>query len=177
MKMAFLILMLCLIPVLLMAFDLNEAAKKERARRAALAASRDAHARHASHASHERQARSFKDADLEVYHRLRDSPGKPQSRRHPIIPSRDLLKERAHWQKEKVKHERELARLNAGIRRLEWRLADRKARRKPGERVREDPTERVLEDSIRSLREEIKRFIEAFHERARKAGALPGWLR
>ena len=172
MKMTFLILLLCLIPVLLMAFDLSEVAKKERARRAALAASRDAR-----HARHERQGRSFKDADLEVYHRLRETSGWHRSRRHPIVPSRDLLKERAYWQKEKLKHERELARLNAGIRRLEWRLAERKARRKPGDRLREDATERVLEDSIQSLREETERFIEAFHERARKAGALPGWLR
>jgi len=57
MKFAVLILLLiCLVPVLLMAFDLSETAKKERTRRLALAVSRDG-----------RQARSFKDADLEIY--------------------------------------------------------------------------------------------------------------
>ncbi|HLE22074.1 MAG TPA: hypothetical protein VJB88_13255, partial [Vicinamibacteria bacterium] len=62
-------------------------------------------------------------------------------------------------------------------RRLEWRLTELKARSKPGERLRSDANEQVLEDSLQSLREERKRLIESFHERARKAGALPGWLR
>jgi hypothetical protein len=166
MKLVAAVLLLCLIPALLAALDLSEAAKKERARRLALAASRDGET-----------ARSFQDADLETYHRFTNETGRPAERRLPVIPSRDLLKERAYWQKEKEAHERELARLDAGLRRLEWRLAERKARRKPGERLRRDATEEVLQDSIQSLREERKRLIESFHERARKAGALPGWLR
>ncbi len=173
MKMVFLILLLCLIPVLLMAYDLNEVARKERARRQELAISR-----------RDVQIRTFKDSELEVYHRLRGDSKKspPESRwkrsnRRPLAPSRDLVKERAHWQNEKTKHERERARLNASIRRLEWRLAERKAKKRPGERLRKDPTEEVLEDSLLSLREQRTRFIDSFHERARKAGALPGWLR
>jgi len=167
MKFAVLILLLiCLVPVLLMAFDLSEAAKKERTRRLALAVSRDG-----------RQARSFKDADLEIYHRLGEPSPASRGRRDPVIPSRDLLKERIYWQKERDSHQQELARLDARIRRLEWRLTELKARSKPGERLRSDANEQVLEDSLQSLREERKRLIESFHERARKAGALPGWLR
>jgi hypothetical protein len=176
-KMTFLVLLLCLIPALLIAYDLNEIARKERARRQELATSRRG-----------AQVRAFNDADLEVYHRLRDDSAESRKdsrqnsrwkrpKRRALAPSWDLVEERAHWQKEKSKHERERARLDAGIRRLEWRLAERKAKRRPGERLRKDATEEVLEDSLASLREQRTRFIDSFHERARKAGALPGWLR
>ena len=173
MKMVFLILLLCLIPVLLVAYDLNEFARKERARRQELVSSRQGE-----------PARVFKDADLEVYHRLRDSRARPREdkrakrlKQRAIVPSRDFIKERAHWHKEKQKHERERDRLDASIRRLEWRLAERKAKKRPGDRLRKDATEQVLEDSLASLREQRTRLIDTFHERARKAGALPGWLR
>lgn len=177
MKIVILILLLCLIPVLLMAYDLNEVARKERARRQELATAR-----------RDVPIRAFKDSDLEVYHRLRgDSPasqqdsrpasrGKRSNQRAPL-PSRDLIKERAYWLKEKIKHQRERARLDASIQRLTWRLAERKAKKRPGERLRNDPTEEVLEESLLSLREQRARLIDSFHERARKAGALPGWLR
>ena len=174
--MTFLILLLCLIPALLIAYDLNEVARKERARRQELSTPQRV------------QIRAFKDADLEVYHRLRgDSPKSSQesrqdsrgkrSNRRALLPSRDLVKERAHWQKERTKHEREQARIDASIRRLERRLAERKAKKRPGERLRKDATEEVLEESLLSLREHRTRLIDSFHERARKAGALPGWLR
>ena len=172
MKITFLILLLCLIPGLLVAYDLSEVARKERARRQEL------------YTPQRVQIRAFKDADLEVYHRLRgDSPESSQdsrgkrSNRRALLPSRDLVEERAHWQKERTKHERERARIDASIRRLEWRLAERKAKKRPGERLRKDATEEVLEESLLSLREHRTRLIDSFHERARKAGALPGWLR
>jgi hypothetical protein len=165
MKIAFLVAVICLIPVLVKAFELNEVAKRERSRRQSLASPQDG------------KPRSFNDADLEIYHRLGEPPPPRGPRRPPVIPSRDLLEERAFWRKEKSQHDRELARLDAQIRRLEWRLAERKARRKPGERLRRDATELVLEESIQALREERTLLIRAFHQRARKAGALPGWLR
>lgn len=166
MKVAVLVAVICLVPALVMALQLNEVAKKERARRLRLASVED-----------RRQARSFNDADLEIYHRLAEAPSPRAPQRAPVIPSRDLLEERAFWRKEKSRHDREVARLDAQIRRLEWRLAERRARRKPGERLRRDATEQVLEDSIQSLREEKQSLIEAFRERARKEGALPGWVR
>jgi hypothetical protein len=98
-------------------------------------------------------------------------------RRRFLLGERDLAKKRAVWTKEKVWHERELARVDACIRRLEWRLKDRDARRKPGERLAHDPAAEVLEANLESLREERKRVEQTFRERARKAGAFPGWLR
>ena len=167
MKVAVLVAVICLIPVLIKAFELSEVAKKERSRRLGLASSQDG-----------KPTRSFNDADLEIYHRIGDpSPRRRGPRRSPVIPSRDLLKERSFWRKEKSRHDGELARLDAQIRRLEWRLAERQARRKPGERLRRDATEQILEESIQSLQEERALLIQVFRERARKAGALPGWLR
>lgn len=167
MKVAVIVMVICLIPVLTVALQLSEVAKKERARRQKLASFRDG-----------KPTRAFDDADLELYHRLGEPPPpRGDSRRSPVIPSRDLFEERAFWRKEKKGHERELARLDAQIRRLEWRLAERKARRKPGDRLRRDATEQVLQESIQTLRQERDRVVGAFHERARKAGALPGWLR
>ena len=151
----------------LLARDLTEAAKKERSRRQALSTVRRG-----------RSVRVFTNSDLERYQRADVSPGPPLSgKRRPVKPLRDLAKERKHWQKEKEKHQRERARLDARIRRLEWRLADRRARKRPGERLREDPAEKALEESLKSMRAERKRFIEEFRERGRKAGAFPGWLR
>jgi len=171
MKIAVLVVAICLIPIMLRALELSEVAKKERSRRLGLVSSRDG-----------KPTRSFDDADLETYHRPMEEVEAPPPPSHgpghaPGIPSRDLLQERAFWHKEKSHHERELARLDAQIRRLEWRLAEHKARRKPGERLRRDPTEHVLDESIQSLREERADLNEAFREKARKAGALPGWLR
>jgi hypothetical protein len=169
MKIAVLVVAICLIPVLLKAFELSEVAKKERSRRLELVSSRDG-----------KRSRSFDDGDLEFYHRaMEEVEAPPPSRgpsRAPIVP-RDLLQERVFWRKEKSHHDRELDRLDAQIRRLEWRLAEHKARLKPGERLRRDPTEHVLDESIQALREERARLNQAFREKARKAGALPGWLR
>ena len=64
--MMFLVLLLSLITELLIAYDLNEVAKKERARRQELSTPQRV------------QIRVLKDADLEVYHRLRGNS--PKSR-------------------------------------------------------------------------------------------------
>ena len=167
MKIAVLVVAICLIPIMLRALELSEVAKKERSRRLGLVSSREG-----------KPSRSFGDADLKTYHRPGERPLASQGRSQaPVIPSRELPEERAFWRKEKSHHDRELARLDAQIRRLERRLAEHKARRKPGERLRRDPTEHVLDESIQSLREERADLNEAFREKARKAGALPGWLR
>ena len=159
-----------MIPILLKAFELSEVAKNERSRRRELVFSREV-----------QPTRSFDDTDLKAYHRPMEETEAPAQSHGPgqarAIPPRDLLQERAFWAKERSRHDREVARLDAQIRRLERRLAEHRARRKPSERLRRDPSEEVMEESIDSLQEERERLNQAFHERARKAGALPGWLR
>lgn len=167
MKLFIVLVLLCLLSAAVMARDLTEAARKERARRQAIQASNGS-----------KKVLSFTNVDLKRYQQQGTHPTNVRTRESPKLRTqRNLNKERAYWAKEGERHRNELARLDARIRRLEWRLAERKARRRPGERLREDPAERVLEQNLQALHEERKRLIEEFRERGRRARALPGWLR
>lgn len=141
--------------------DLSSVARKERTRRQAIDAAR---------------VRTFTNADLDAYPERGASAS--AARRSPMPGrGRDLAKEEAFWRREALRHARELARLDAGIRRLEWRLRDREAKRKSNGRGRDDPSVAMIEESLGSLREEREAMVMDFRERARKAGAFPGWLR
>ncbi|MFQ5791654.1 MAG: hypothetical protein ACE5JI_14370 [Acidobacteriota bacterium] len=167
MKLILFIGLLCLVPIVVKALDLAEAAHREKARRRAVLAARN-----------REPVPRFDNEHLEHYRGLAPTQRiRVRSRSRAKPAPRDLVAERAHWLKEKQKHERELSQLDAKIGRLEWRLAERKARSRPGERLRDDPALRVIEESLKSLRDHRKRFEQAFRERARKAGAFPGWLR
>jgi hypothetical protein len=147
------------------ALDLPSLARRERARRNAAAGI---------------PARSFDDADLERFRGERDPEAAPASKPLPpllVMPSRDLTKEKVYWRKERQQHEREVARVEASLRRLEWRLNEKRARRRSRDWHTEDPTIALLEDSIQTLTEERNRIEERFRERARREGALPGWIR
>jgi hypothetical protein len=166
MKLAILVLCLTAISALVYAVDLQTAAKREKERRQALAEGMRV------------RARSFGMEDLERYAAGR-ATGEPSRSRvsAPVPPERDYKAERSFWHRERERYERELARVDAGIRRLEWRLRDKRAKKRPGERLSPDPSVDLLEESLESLRDERRRLEERFRERARKAGALPGWLR
>jgi hypothetical protein len=161
-------LFMCLLSALLIARDLSRAAKVEKERRQAVVAARGHPSTHV-----------FTNQDLQKYHRPRvSSPSYGTRHPSPLISSQqDMAKKRAYWRKEKEKHQRDLARLDARIRRTKWRLAERKARRKPGDRLRDDPAESALEETLKAMEEERRKLIAEFLERGRKGGALPGWLR
>ncbi len=148
-----------------LARDLGRIAQQERARRDSLPMS-------------ERGAKSFTDAHLESYAWQR-RPAKLGAREASPPSQRDLdmAKAQAFWQRQKMDHDRELARIEARIRRLQSRLAQREsvARRKGWRR--DDPTITLIQDSLESLREEREKLDLEFRERARKAGAFPGWIR
>jgi hypothetical protein len=124
---------------------------------------------------------SFDDDDLERYRRARSKetaqPVPPPAAPTPAAAPRDLTREKAHWRKEAEQHQREVARIEANRRRLEWRLNEKRSRRRSRNWITEDPAIPLLEDSIRALTEERQLLEERFRERARKEGALPGWLR
>lgn len=165
MKLAILVICLTALSAYVYAIDLQAAAKREKERREALAEGTRT------------RTRTYGMDDLERYARARDS-SEPRSRISAAVPAdRDLKEERAFWQREKERYEREVSRIDAGIRRLEWRLRDKRAKKRPGERLSPDPSVDLLEESIESLRDERRVLEERFRERARKAGALPGWLR
>ena len=164
MKLAVLIVCLALLSVIVVARDLSSIARKERARRQTI------------HSSSER-SKTFTNADLDAYaaHPRVETRAK-NTRRRPQT-ERDLEKEESFWRNEKARHERELARLNASIRRLEWRLRDRQIKARLKGRRREDTAVALIEETLESLREEREEVAMDFRERARKAGAFPGWLR
>lgn len=175
MKILLLVLGLCCLSAALLARDLPGLAKREKARRRAIASQ-----------SQSRDALSFDDSDLESYRRSRGEAGPDVVRRPgaalassagraPADP--ELERQKRYWREEATRHERELARLDASIRKLEWRLVERRSRRRPSERLSDDPTADMLEDSIDNLREQRKLLDERFRRRAREAGAFPGWLR
>jgi flagellar motility protein MotE (MotC chaperone) len=72
-----------------------------------------------------------------------------------------------HRRGEKEKQRKELARLDARIRRLEWRLAERTGRERAGEELHEDAAEKALAESLESMRSDRERLVQAFHERGR----------
>lgn len=172
MKTVLFVALLCLLPLLLSASPLGELARKERARRAEAAIARQG-----------RKVRTYGDADLEAL--AGGHPAAPPSSspaRSPSGDKRDREAERLHWQKERDKLDRELARLDASIRRVEWRLEAHRARRRDRDRKGWDLNERdlqeeILRESLEALRAERGREIERFLERGRREGALPGWLR
>jgi hypothetical protein len=170
MRLAILVLFLTVVSAVVYGRDLTVIARRERARREAL-----------ENGKKRAELGAFDDSDLERYRRRRKA-GR-ENARVAATPTtrprkeRDLAKEKAFWGRELVKHERELARIDASIRRLEMRIREREAKRRPGERLSHDPASRLLEDSLESLREERRRIEDRFRERARKAGAFPGWIR
>lgn len=166
MKLLVFLLCLTVASAAVYALDLPSLARRERVRRAA-------------HAG--KPARSFDDGDLERYRRGRDpdpAPATPVAAPQPRLAApRDLTREKVHWRKEAQQHEREVAKVEANLRRLEWRLNEKRSKRRSRDWLTEDPSIGLLEDSIRGLTEERNRIEERFRERARKDGALPGWIR
>lgn len=170
MRLAILILFLAVVAAAVYAMDLTALARRERARREAI-----------DNDEKRTALGAFDDHDLEKYRR--EQKARPETARARVVPvgpgskERDLAKEKAFWGGELLKHERELARIDASIRRLELRLRERETKRRPGERLSRDPASGLLKDSLESLREERRRVEDRFRERARKAGAFPGWIR
>ena len=165
MKLVVFLLCLTVASAAVYALDLPSLARRERARRGTLAG---------------KPARAFDDDDLERYRRARapeTASAAPPTAPPPAAAPRDLTREKVHWRKESQRHEREVARVEASLRRLEWRLNEKRSRRRSRDWLTEDPAIGLLEDSIRALTEERQRLEERFRERARKEGALPGWIR
>ncbi len=127
----------------------------------------------------ERPAQVYTNADL-VSHRSTStsspvSPGKkPRPRR---ASSRDLVAEERHWRKEKIAHERDLARIDARISRLRTRLSTSSLPGSRGLSPRDRAQRALLEEALDALLADRARLHSRFLERARKGGAFPGWLR
>ena len=164
MKLAVLIVCLALLSVVVVARDLSSLARKERARRQTI------------HSSGGR-SKTFTNADLDRYASRERVETRTKITTRPPRTERDLKKEESFWRNEKARHERERDRLDASIRRLEWRLRDRQVKARLKGQRRQDTAIALMEETLESLREEREKMEMDFRERARKASAFPGWLR
>ena len=70
-----------------------------------------------------------------------------------------------------------MARIEARIRRMQSRLYERELITKRKGWRNNDPTITLIKESLQALGEERDKLDLAFRERARKAGAFPGWIR
>lgn len=126
--------------------------------------------------SAERPAQVYTNADLQSLRSV--STGRTErTPRRRRASSRDLVSEERHWRKEKLAHERDLARIDARISRLRIRLSTSSPPGSRGLAPRERARRAVLEEALDALLADRARLRSQFLERARKGGAFPGWLR
>lgn len=78
------------------------------------------------------------------------------------------------WRREAARHRARQAALSRRIEALERQI---EARRRDRSRSRGPGAAAPLEDRLAALREQRREEDSAFEDRARRAGALPGWLR
>ena len=94
------------------------------------------------------------------------------------VPGR-RTEQRAHgeeyWRHEVERQRRRLEPLERRLAGLEAKLAER--RRQPGVRPYSDPQVESYETQLKTLRERIREEQSRFEDRARREGAMPGWLR
>jgi DNA repair exonuclease SbcCD ATPase subunit len=131
---------------------------------------------------------AYTDEDLRRVSPLRDQTGggmaadSPAGERsadaqaeRPAAAEKARGKDEAHWR-------REWERLRERLQPLRDRADDLRAqieerRRVPGVRPYSDPRVESLQRRLAALEARIREAEDLLHERARRAGALPGWLR
>jgi len=94
-----------------------------------------------------------------------------------VRPERDLVRERRFWRKEKAKHDRDMRTIERRIEGLESRLRELRSLRARRQPARLTAQRESLEEALDAAKREHRRRELRFRERARKAGAFPGWLR
>lgn len=104
---------------------------------------------------------------------LSTSQGRPQAPASAAQPSRGRGEE--YWRREARRLRERLDPLREKAEDLRARIAER--RRRPGVRPYTDPQVQATERRLRSLEERIRGLESDFEDRARREGALPGWLR
>ena len=135
-------------------------------------------------------ARSYTNDDLERYAHLRaqepadvadddPAPGRSRSRRAPreraAAAAGSPTRGEAWWRREADRTNEAVHRLRDQSADLAEKVAD--LRREPGVLPYSDPRIVRLEARRRALEERAREAESRLEERARRAGALPGWLR
>lgn len=128
------------------------------------------------------RARAYTNEDLDRYAHLRaeePAPAQPRSRR----PARESAapaasastRGEAYWRREAERTEETARRLRERAGDVAEKVSD--LRRQPGVMPYSDPRIVRLEARRRALEERVREAELRLEERARRAGALPGWLR
>jgi hypothetical protein len=93
----------------------------------------------------------------------------------PPNAGRPAARSEAYWRREAQRLRDRVRRLDDQMDGLRTRIDDR--RRRPGVRPFSDPQIEAWQRRLRVLEERKREEESLFEERARRAGALPGWLR
>ena len=122
---------------------------------------------------------TYTNADLERIRAGRDETGVNSE---PAAFAAELRSPRSgvpagerEWRREAEHERRRLAQLQHSIDALESKIAEQ--RRRPGLRSPADPAIGSYERRIATLRQQLQDEQARFEDRARREGALPGWLR
>jgi hypothetical protein len=126
--------------------------------------------------------RTYTNEDLERVHVQRAETG--ASSEVAEAPRPEAARERAHppaggeeyWRREAEREQRRMDPLRRRIEDLERRLAEKRSKPR-GRRDAPDTSIAQIESQILALRARIRDAQNRFEDRARRAGALPGWLR
>jgi septal ring factor EnvC (AmiA/AmiB activator) len=131
--------------------------------------------------------RVYTNEDLERVHPLREetgvasvpaSPAEPGPERAPQ-PRKVRTRGEDYWRREAARVRRRVAALAARAEALQSTLAEREEERRHtlGRRRRGGSSDATLERRLATIERQMRHLEEELRERARREGALPGWLR
>lgn len=138
------------------------------------------------------EAPLYTNADLEKVAPFRDQTGvasvpavppgeeRPPARRavrHSRAESTDSAAQETYWRREAARHRKRQAALVAKLDAIRRQIAQEQRRRPHPLRTRDDSLVERLEERFAGVERLRREEDDEFEERARRAGALPGWLR
>lgn len=131
-------------------------------------------------ADDKRPARVYTNEDLDRVSPLRGQTGvlsTPAGRgaERPLPPDERRGRGEEYWRREARRLREKLEPLRQKAEDLRERIAER--RRRPGVRPYTDPQVEAAQRRLRSLEERMRELESELEDRARREGALPGWLR
>jgi hypothetical protein len=99
-------------------------------------------------------------------------PGAPEA---PPARTREKTRGESYWRREAERVREKIEPLRQRVEELRFQMAERE--RRPGVRPVTDSQLQVMSRRLRALEQRIRDLDDRFEERARREGALPGWLR
>lgn len=130
-------------------------------------------------AENKKAAPLYTNEDLARVSPLRDQTGAfstpPAAPEAPPVRGRERAAGESYWRREAERLRQKLEPLRQNAEELRSRMEERE--RRSGVRSATDPHLRAWDRRLRLLDQRIRDLEERFEDRARREGALPGWLR